>query len=435
MKLFCFIILLFITQHEAYCAVTIEHTSLENGMDVYVIENHHTPIITHMLLYNVGAVNDPENQSGLAHFLEHLMFRGTEKNNDISNIIHKNGGNFNASTSSYYTNYFETVPKEKLELMMELESDRMRNLIFTENAVIAERKIVAEERRMRVDNIPQNQLIEEMLSAFYRNNSAWQVAGWNRDILAFNKEKAEYLYDRFYHPNNAALLIVGDTTLSEAMPMINKHYGTIPCSKQTYTQEQYEPEHKANTTVTLKDPNVKQAEISIWYEAPNITNTEALPLKLASIILGEGRTSYFHKELVENDIATHVEAHYNPFVIGTSIFAINAISTTSPSNTTSKILKLIDTISANGITETDLHRAKKMLRTSLVYRSESTIEQAIFYGEMITSKANINTIEHLEEEIHKVTVSQVNEALLNILYKKDNTTIGYLTPMEILNEE
>ncbi|MBQ4875483.1 MAG: insulinase family protein [Rickettsiaceae bacterium H1] len=423
MRVFSFFILFFLININNSIADVINHAKLNNGMDVYVIENHRVPIVTNMVLYRVGGLNDPRGQSGLAHFLEHLMFRGTKKIKDITSVIEQNGGRFNATTSSYYTNYFETVPKGKLELMMELEADRMRNIDISEDAVSAERKIVMEERRMRIENNLSATLEEEMLSAFYRNNMSWQVAGWLDEIKGLSKEKARFLYDKCYHPDNSVLVIAGDVTMDEVLPLVEKHYGIIPKSDQVCTTYKLnEPDHKTDIEVTLKDSKVRQQELNLWYKAPNILDEKALPLKLASIILGYGRTSYLYKELLLAGVVTDIKVNYDPFVQGEAIFEVNALSNLDLLEVKEKIVKLIDQASIKKITVSELKRAKTILKSILIYNSESPSNQAAFYGNLFMID---NKIRFIEDEVEKVSLVQVNQVMKDFLYKKNKVT-GYL---------
>ncbi len=431
-----FIICLFILSPViSYSKINIKKAQLENGMSIYVIENHLSPIVSHMVLYNVGGANDPQGQSGLAHYLEHLMFRGTKEVKDISSLIEKNGGIFNASTSSYYTNYFETVPKDKLELMMQLEADRMRNLHITDDAIIAERKIVMEERKMRIDNDFSAQLQEEMLSAFYRNSHDWQIAGWPHEIITFNKEKAYGMYENFYYPNNAVLLVSGDTTMNQVLDLANKYYGIIPKSNNIPKQQlRQEPEHKSNMVITLNSSSTKTREFNIFFQAPNISNNDALPILIASVALGKSKLSHLHKLFVKKEITADIDVHYNPFTRGENILAISGIPFTDPLKVSHKVIEAIDEISDRGISDKDLQRAKNMLKADLIYQTEEASGQANFYSNLIMSDTNYNTIQYLEEEIEKISLEQVNSALKNTLYQT-STIIGYLSPQETGNEK
>ncbi len=432
MKYLYFLVILFYTSVAIATTTKVEHAQLSNGMQVYVIENHRNPIVSHMVLYRVGGYDDPRGQSGLAHFLEHLMFRGTHDVKDITILIEKSGGVFNATTTSYYTNYFETVPKDKLDVMMKLEADRMFNLDIKEEAVISERKIVAEERRMRIDNSPSVVLDEKMLSVFYRHYNSWQVAGWMDEISKLNKDKALSLYKKFYSPSNAILFVVGDTTLDQVLSLANKHYGHIESvAKDNLREVLYEPKHDADITVVLQNHKVKQEEVRLWYQAPSISEKNALAFAILSQILGGGKTGYFYKQLVLENIATHVEVDYNPFVLGQALFEIKAISDLGLLEVEQNITKIINQLAQQGVTEADLNRAKNMMKARLIYSAESIIGQCNLYAQLIVS--NNGNVISLSDEIDKINIDDVNFALREHLYNS-NKVMGHLKK-GISNEE
>ncbi len=430
---FIFIGLFILLQNIAFAYVKIDYAELENGMRVYVVENHRAPIVNHMLLYKVGGESSPMGLSGGAHFLEHLMFHGTNKVQNITNAIEKNGGVFNATTGNDYTNYFETIPKDKLGLMMELEADRMRNLNIDDDSVNAERAIVAEERRMRIDNNPLIRLTEEMLGAFYRNYYGWQVVGWPEEISLLNKEEAQRLYNTFYYPNNAVLLVTGDITMSEVLPLAKKYYGVIPSGdiSSIHRYPLKEPDHITDITLTMHHPDVKKPTVKIWYKAPSIDSSEAFPLKLASIILGNSRKSDFYQKLVLGDQVVDINMNYDPFTNVDGIFEISIIPKDDNINVEPLVTELLDTISNKGIEQKDLERAKKMFKASLVYSSESPTGQAALYSQMIMAGFDVKRIKSqtLEQYIEGINLAQVNSALKKNLYKK-HKVIGYLLPQE-----
>ena len=428
-----FFILLLLVHNIVYAHTNIDYAQLENGMKIYVIENHHSPIVNHMLLYRVGGESSPMGESGLAHFLEHLMFCGTYNIKDITEIIHKNGGIFNASTNHYYTNYYETVTKDKLGLMMQLEADRMRGLQITEDAVRAERDIVMEERRMRIDNNPAAQLEEEMFTAFFHNYYGWQVVGWPREILSLDKKKADFLYDNFYHPNNAVLIVTGDTTMKEVLPLAREYYGVKQAVKIPKIITVEEPEHKTDVVLTMRNKEVKKPELRIWYKAPNINSHHAAPLQLAKIILSNSRASHLYQKLVIGEKVIGISVDYEPFTNVSSIFEISVIPKGNNVEVDKLVTDLIDEISTKGVSAQDLIRAKKMFKASWIYAMESPIGQASLYSKMIMLGFDLKRIRDIENAVDHITVEQVNMALKEVLYKK-NKVIGYLLPEELENE-
>src|SRR3982751_811802 len=205
--------------------------TLDNGLQVVVIPDHRTPVVTQMIWYKVGSADETPGKSGLAHFLEHLMFKGTSKHpaGEFSQTVLRIGGNENAFTSTDYTSYFQRVPRERLGTMMEFEADRMTGLVLKDENVLPERDVVLEEFNMRVANSPESRLIEQIMAALYLNHPYGRpVIGWHQEIEKLSREDALAFYRRFYAPNNAILVIAGDVDASEVRPMVEKAYGGIP---------------------------------------------------------------------------------------------------------------------------------------------------------------------------------------------------------------
>lgn len=212
-------------------APNLESFTLENGLQVVVIPDRRAPVVTHMIWYKVGSADEPEGQSGVAHFLEHLMFKGTTDYPDgiFSKMVAERGGQENAFTSTDYTAYFQRVAKEHLPLMMKLEADRMEHLVLTEDVVAPERDVVLEERRMRVDSEPGSRLREALNAITFVNHPYGSpVIGWESEIEALNKDSALAFYDRFYTPNNAVLVVAGDVDVDDVRRIATETYGKVP---------------------------------------------------------------------------------------------------------------------------------------------------------------------------------------------------------------
>src|ERR1700756_3354630 len=233
--------------------------TLQNGLQVLIIQDHRTPVVTQMIWYKVGSSDETPGKSGLAHFLEHLMFKGTAKHpvGEFSQTVLRIGGNENAFTSVDYTGYFQRVPSEELARMMEFEADRMTGLILKDENVLPERDVVLEEFNMRVANNPEARLTEQIMAALYLNHPYGRpVIGWRQEIEKLDREDALAFYKRFYAPNNAILIIAGDVEANEVRPMVEKSFGPVAPQpaippKRICPQE---PEPAAPRTVTLSDP-------------------------------------------------------------------------------------------------------------------------------------------------------------------------------------
>src|SRR5260221_7217843 len=237
--------------------------TLGNGLQVVVIPDHRTPVVTQMIWYKVGSADETPGKSGLAHFLEHLMFKGTSKHpvGEFSQTVLRIGGNENAFTSVDYTGYFQRVPREQLASMMEFEADRMTGLILKDENVLPERDVVLEEFNMRVANNPDARLSEQMMAALYLNHPYGRpIIGWRQEIEKLNREDALAFYKRFYPPNNAILVIAGDVEAKEIPPMGERAYGAVPAQPAIPAQpiRPQEPVPAAPRTVTLSDPRVEQ---------------------------------------------------------------------------------------------------------------------------------------------------------------------------------
>src|SRR5215213_7022007 len=237
--------------------------TLGNGLQVVVIPDHRTPVVTQMIWYKVASADETPGKSGLAHFLEHLMFKGTSKHpaGEFSQTVLRIGGNENAFTSVDYTGYFQRVPREQLGKMMEFEADRMTGLILKDENVLPERDVVLEEYNMRVANNPDARLVEQMMAALYLNHPYGRpVIGWRQEIEKLDREDALAFYKRFYAPNNAILVIAGDVEPKEVRPMVEKAYGGIPAqpSISAHRVRPQEPVPAAPRTVTLSDQRVEQ---------------------------------------------------------------------------------------------------------------------------------------------------------------------------------
>src|SRR5438093_9281599 len=237
--------------------------TLKNGLQVVVIPDHRTPVVTQMIWYKVGSADETPGKSGLAHFLEHLMFKGTSKHpvGEFSQTVLRIGGNENAFTSTDYTGYYQRVPREQLAKMMEFEADRMTGLILRDENVLPERDVVLEEYNMRVANNPEARLSEQIMAALYLNHPYGRpVIGWHQEIEKLNREDALAFYKRFYAPNNAILVVAGDVDASDVRPMVERAYGGLPAQPAiaAHRVRPQEPVPAAPRTVTLSDPRVGQ---------------------------------------------------------------------------------------------------------------------------------------------------------------------------------
>src|SRR5215207_1184679 len=290
--------------------------ALDNGLDVVVIPDRRTPVVTHMVWYRNGSADDPLGQSGIAHFLEHLMFKGTERHpaGEFSKVVSGLGGQENAFTSYDYTAYFQRVAREHLEAMMAFEADRMTGLAIDEAVVAPEREVVLEERRMRVETDPAAQLSEAMAaSLFVHHPYGIPIIGWMHEIEGLNREHALGYYRRFYTPENAILVVAGDVTGDEVRRLADATYGQVaPRGERPIRFRPREPEPVAARHVTVADPKVEQPTMQRLYLVPSCrtaSQRDCYALELLAEVIGGGPTSYLYRKLVmERGIAVNAGA-------------------------------------------------------------------------------------------------------------------------------
>ncbi len=415
-----------------------ETFTLDNGMQVVVVTNRRAPVVVHMVWYRVGAADDPVGKSGLAHFLEHLMFKGTKTapGGSFSRVVARNGGNENAFTSSDYTGYFQKVAKDRLELVMRLEADRMVNLELTDDVVLPEIGVILEERRSRIDNDPGAILGEQVRAAQYLAHPyGAPLIGWEHEVRGLTTEAALAFYRRHYAPDNAVLIVSGDITAAELKPLAEKYYGAIPPRGVGPRMRPQEPPQRAARRVELRDPRVRQPAWSRSYLAPSQASgaTEhAYPLEVLAYILGGGATSRLYRSLVvEHKLAASAGAWYDNVRLDLSRFGFYA----SPSpgvavaDLGAAVDEQIDRVVADGVTADEVERAKRRLLAEATYARDSLSVAARSFGAALTSGLTVEDVEAWPDRIGAVTVQQVNAAARAVLRPESSVT-GILLPDE-----
>src|SRR6184192_2756006 len=325
--------------------------TLGNGLQVVVIADHRTPVVTQMIWYKVGSADETPGKSGLAHFLEHLMFKGTSKHpvGEFSQTVLRIGGNENAFTSTDYTGYYQRVPRDQLARMMEFEADRMTGLILKDENVLPERDVVLEEFNMRVANNPEARLTEQMMAALYLNHPYGRpVIGWRQEIEQLDREDALAFYKRFYAPNNATLVIAGDVDAKDVRPLVERTFGEVapqPAIPVKRLRPQ-EPTPAGPRTVTLSDPRVEQTSVRRYYLAPSAATAaagESPALDVLAQLMGSGSNSYLYRALVvEKPLAVSANAGYHGTALDTTQFTISA--SPKPGVEFSQIEQVIDRV-------------------------------------------------------------------------------------------
>lgn len=413
-----------------------ESFTLDNGMQVVVVPNHRAPIVTHMVWYKVGAADEAAGESGNAHFLEHLMFKGTKTlaPGEFSRIIQLNGGRENAFTSQDYTAYFQTVARDRLETMMKHEADRMTNLVLTDEVVLPERDVVIEERRSRTDNNPGAKLHETMQAALYLNHPyRLPVIGWQHEIEALNTETALAFYRKWYAPNNAILIVAGDVTAEEVRPLAEKYYGVIPFKAVPERNRTEEPPQTSARRVIHESARVRQPSLSINYLAPSYRSGEsqhAYALQVLDEVLSGGSTSRLYKSLVvEKKLAVSVGSRYSASALDLSDF--NFYASPQPGvemeGLEAALRKEIDAVLENGITAKELASAKRRKRAGLVYARDDLGTAPRVIGTSLATGRTIEEIENWPDLIDAVTLEQVLAAA-RAVFRDDSSVTGLLLP-------
>ncbi|MBT6117870.1 MAG: insulinase family protein [Rhodospirillaceae bacterium] len=412
--------------------------TLDNGLQVVVVENDRVPAVTQMIFYRVGAADEAPGKSGLAHYLEHLMFKGTDRfpNGEFSRLVALNGGRENAFTSQDYTGYFQSVAKDRLELILELEADRMTNLVLTDAVARPELDVVIEERRSRIDNNPAALLDERTGAVLYLHHPyGIPITGWMDEIEGLTTEDARAFYRRHYAPDNAVLVITGDVTVDEVRPLVEKYYGAIPARGIAPRQRVREPEPLTERRVEMASPLVRQSEWSRSYLAPNYSAGEsghAYALQVLAQVLGGGATSRLYRRLVvERKLASSAGAYYQPDAIDLSRFSLYA----SPRDGVSveEVERAIDeeiaAVLAEGVDPEAVARANARLEAAAVYARDGLQAGARSLGVAVAAGRDIADVEAWPDRIAAVTVGEVDAAARHVLRPKRSVT-AVLTPEE-----
>jgi len=408
-----------------------ESIKLSNGLEIVVIPNRKVPVVTHMIWYKTGAADEIAGKSGIAHFLEHLMFKGTEKFPDgaFSSTVKKLGGQDNAFTSQDYTAYYQNIPKEHLEKVMEMEADRMRNLTLSEEDVASERQVILEERNQRIENIPQALFQEKIMNAIFPTHPyGIPVIGWKNEIETLSREDALATYKKWYAPNNAILVISGDVSMQEILPLAEKYYGVLIPSENIPNERIRTASDTLteNKLISMSDSKVGQPILRRIYKAPRDNNA----LEAGIYILGGSSSSYLYKRLVLNERkAIAVNASYSPVSLNDTTLVINAVPT--PNTTVEDLQKSLDTALSDfiktKITEEELTTAKKILLADFIYYLDSLQGSAIYFGQHLTSGYDIQTLEKMDSIIKNISLSSVNNILEQTISNQHYVT-GILTP-------
>jgi zinc protease len=410
--------------------------TLGNGMQVVVIPDHRTPVVTQMIWYKVGSADETPGKSGLAHFLEHLMFKGTAKHpaGEFSQTVLRIGGNENAFTSTDYTGYFQRVPRDQLAKMMEFEADRMTGLVLKDENVLPERDVVLEEFNMRVANNPEARLSEQVMAALYLNHPYGRpVIGWRQEIEKLDREDALAFYRRFYAPNNATLVIAGDVDSNEIRPLAERSFGQVAPQPaiSAHRMRPQEPLPAAPRTVTLSDPRVEQTGVRRYYLVPSATTAaagESPALDVLAQLMGGGSNSYLYRALVmDRPLAVSAGASYQGTALDDTQFTISV--SPKPGVEFAAVEQAVDGVIAevaqNAVRAEDLERVKTQLIAEAIYAQDNQASLARWYGAALTTGLSVDDVRSWPDRIRAVTAEQIRAAAQKWLDKNRSVT-GYL---------
>lgn len=410
--------------------------TLPNGMEAVVIEDHRAPVVTHMVWYRVGSADEDLGKSGIAHFLEHLMFKETDDiaEGDFSRIIEGLGGNDNAFTSYDYTGYFQTISAEHLELMMTMEADRMRDLILSEDSVAVEREVVLAERNQRTDSRPGSLFSEQRRAAQYMNHPyGIPIIGWRHEIEQLNLEDASEFYQKYYAPNNAILIVAGDVDPAEVEAMAIKHYGPLEPSDGIVPRVRpQEPPQISARRMTFDDPRVSNPYVTRTYLAPERNSgdqAEAAALTvLAELLGGSGLTSVMGKALqLEQQIAVSSGAFYDGNALDPDTFGVFIVP--APDVTLEEAEAAMDAVLAqfliDGPDADQLQRIKNQIRANEIYALDNQSGLARRYGAGLTIGLTVEDIADWPNVLNAVTADDVMAAARNVL-DIDKSVTGWL---------
>jgi zinc protease len=416
----------------AHAAVFSPETfTLDNGLQVVVIPNHRAPVVTHMIWYKVGAADETAGHSGIAHLLEHLMFKGTPSHGpgEFSALVSRNGGQENAFTSWDYTAYYQSVAKDRLPLVMALEADRMTNLVLNDAQVSAEKQVVLEERRQRVDNDPGATLgIYADGVLFFNHPYRRPVIGWENEIQDLATVDVLDFYRRWYAPNNAILVIAGDVSASEVRPLAERYYGGIPRADTPPRLNLEEPPALTPRRVELSDPRVRQETWRRTYIAPSAlygATEQAEPLEVLAHILGGGPSSRLYRTLVvEAGLADEAQVWYDTDMRGPGQFTIAVQPRAGVP--LAKVEEAVDTalaeVVSEGVSADETERARRRLQAEAVFARDSIRDGAQVLGRALAIGLPVAHVEQWPSRIAAVSKDEIDAAARAVLVPGGSVT-------------
>ena len=425
---------------QALAQAKVSEFMLDNGMQVVVVEDHRAPVVVHMVWYKVGAADEAPGKSGIAHFLEHLMFKKTKNlaSGELSDTVAANGGSDNAFTNQDYTGYYQRVAADRLELMMRMEADRMTGLQLSVDDIATERDVVIEERNQRTESSPGALFNEQRQAAMYMNhNYGVPVIGWMHEIEKLNFDDAVAFYKLHYAPNNAILVVAGDVTPGQVKTLSEQYYGVIPANPKVQPRlRTQEPPHRSARRMTYYDERVAQPYVSRSYLAPKRDSgdqkTAAALVYLAEILGGSGATSVLGKALqFDTQQAIYTSAYYGGTSLDDTTFGLIAVPV--PDVTLQQVEDAMDDaiakFMATGIDLEIFKRIKIQMRASEIYAMDNVEGIANRYGAALTQGLTISDVQDWPRILQAVTTDEVMTAARLVFNQKASVT-GWLMGMQ-----
>lgn len=365
-----------------------ECSRLKNGMGVCVLKDTRSNMVFHSVMYKVGAVDDFNGKSGLAHFLEHMMFKGTKKYKNFVEAMADIGAAYNAMTGSEMTIYYEIAKLSDLSALMEIEADRMQGLVFSAREIEKERNVVQEERLMRVENVPLSLLYEEMASVFYRTSYSRPAIGWMTDIKTFGLAETKDFYKLYYRPENAVLFVIGDIGMTDVMRYAEATYGQLKGRGVVNRAVQVEPIQPSESVLYLKNPNVAEDSVSIWYRAPNISTgvDEYRIMHVFANLLADGQFGALYNHLVvSKKMAKNLVVSYDGLTLAQGVLSIRV--TPADGVPIESIVKEVDSFVkslASSVTLSDMQSAYKSYAADALFELGDMNNMGVFYATHIS---------------------------------------------------
>lgn len=413
---------------------------LDNGMQVVVVEDHRAPVVQHMVWYKAGAADEPKGSSGVAHFLEHLLFKATDtlEAGELSATVARNGGRDNAFTSNDYTAYFQRVAADRLELMMRMESDRMRNIRLSEDNIRTERDVIIEERNQRTENSASALFGEQMSAAQYLNHRyGVPIIGWMHEMQTLDMADALGFYEIYYSPNNAILVVSGDVTPQEVRRLADKYYGVIPANPDLPDRlRTEEPPQTAERRLIFKDARVAQPYVRRSYLAPERdagAQEQAAALTFLSEILGGGTTSYLADALqFDTQVATYSAAFYSGVRLDDTTFNLIVVPRPDVSlqEAEDAMDAALDQFMVDGVDPEQLERIKLQIRADQIYARDDVDRIANRYGQALTSGLTIEDVKAWPDILEAVTAEDIMQAARDVFDRRASVT-GWLMREEV----